>query len=476
MANLLYRLLTNRLFVTLCSAVIILSGTYIAIQFAKGYRPTLNGDLRSTGLLAVNSFPNGAHVYINGKLTTATDTTMNLEPGTYEVEITKDGFTPWKKTLTIEKELVTQTNALLFPSAPGLTPLTYTGATTITPSPDGQRLLFFVASASAQTKNGLYVMDLTDSVLAFQRGAHQIAQETKGIDLQKAQYVWSPDGSQILLSYEGKNLILDPNKMNKLSEISDVSYKLPRMFSEWEEELYKRERSVLIKFPERIQEIATQSAVNVYVSPDDERMMYTATTPLNLEDNLIPPVPAASSQSQERTLQAGGMYVYDRKEDRNFRIGTQEPEIIPVVASVSAKKSTTKKKIAPVFERRIVGKQSLARDLYSNKTMTLTASPSAFISMQGATLHDTIQTFHTYYSSLYTHGIQWMPDSKHVLLAHPDVVTIKEYDSTNETVLYNGPFSEHFVYPWPNGSKLVLLTRLRQEQDSPLNLYAITLK
>lgn len=477
MSNLMYRLFTNRLFITLCSAVIIFGGTYVAIRFAKGYRPTLNGDLKGTGLLAANSFPNGAQVYLNGKLTTATDTTMNLEPGSYEVEIKKDGFTPWKKMLTIEKELVTQTNALLFPTAPGLTPLTYTGATTVTPSPDGQRLLFYVASASAQAKNGLYVMDLTDSVLSFQRGAHQIAQETKGIDLQKAEYVWSPDSTQLLLSFDGKHLMLDPGKLNNLTELTDVGYKLPRILSEWEEELYKRERVVHAKFPDRIQQIATESALNVYVSPDDERMMYTATAALTLEDNLIPPVPAANSQPQERELIPGGIYVYDRKEDRNFHIGTQQPENIPVIAPVVTKKTTVKKKVVqPIVEQRLVGKKSLAIDLYSNKTLSLSASPSAFVSMQGKTLDETLKNFHAYYSSLYTHGIQWMPDSKHVLLAKPDVVTIKEYDSTNEIVLYSGPFSEHFVYPWPNGSKLVMLTRLRQEQDSPLNLYAITLK
>lgn len=477
MAHLLSKIFTNRLFVTLCSAIIIFGGTYVAIRFAKGYRPTLNGDLKGTGLLAANSFPNGAQVYLNGKLTTATDTTMNLEPGSYEVEIKKDGFTPWKKTINIEKELVTQTNALLFPTAPGLTPLTLTGATTITPSPDGQRLLFFVASASAQTKNGLYVIDLTDSLLAFQRGAHQIAQETKGIDLQKAEYVWSPDSTQLLLSYDGKHLILDPGKLNNLNELTDVGFKLSRMFSEWEEDMYKRERVILAKFPDRIQQIATASAINVYVSPDDERMMYTATADITLENELIPPLPAANSQPQERKLQAGGMYVYDRKEDRNFRIGTQQPENIPVQTATLTKKVTAKKKIAvPVYEQTLVGKKSLAIDLYSNKQMTLVSSPSAFMVLQGKTLDETIKNFHSYYSSLYTHGVQWLPDSKHILLAKPDVVTVKEYDSTNEIVLYSGPFSEHFVYPWPNGSKLIMLTRLRQEQDSPLNLYAITLR
>lgn len=98
------------------------TGAFIAIKFANGYRPTKNGIIEGTGLLAANSFPSGAQVYINGKLTTATDDTKNLNPGNYTVEIQKDGYITWKKDLIIEKELVTQTNAVLFPSVVSLTP------------------------------------------------------------------------------------------------------------------------------------------------------------------------------------------------------------------------------------------------------------------------------------------------------------------------------------------------------------------
>ena len=251
----LTKLFKNSLFVTLCSAMVIIGGTYVVIQLAKGYRPTVNGNLQGTGLLAANSIPNGAQVYLNGKLVTATDTTLNLEPGEYVIEIKKDGFSTWKKVLKIEKELVTQTNVVLFPAVPGLTPLTYTGAINVSPSPDGQKLVFYVASASAQTKNGLYVLDLADNLLSVKKGPHQISQEARGFNLSQAIIIWSPDSAQLLLSFERKNVMLDPNKMNTLTELQDVSYKLPRLFSEWEEELYKRERTNLAKFPNEIKNL-----------------------------------------------------------------------------------------------------------------------------------------------------------------------------------------------------------------------------
>jgi len=470
---------------------VIIGGTYFAIQLAKGYRPTLTGNLQGTGLLAANSFPNGAQVYLNGKLATATDATVNLDPGEYTIEIKKDGFSTWKKTLTIEKELVTQTNAVLFPAVPGFTPLTYTGAIHVSPSPDGQRLAFYVASASAQAKNGLYVLDLADNLLSVKKGPHQISQEARGFNLSQAIIIWSPDSAQLLLSFEGKNVMLDPNKMNTLTELQDVSYKLPRLFSEWEEELYKRERTSLAKFPDEIQQIATESAINVYFSPDEERVMYTATASATLPDNILPSIPAASSQPQERTLQPGGVYVFDRKENRNFRVGTDDlkkyiTQQLQIPQETPKKTITQKKKLSVAIPTVVVpspkttlsqyGKLSLATDLYTNKTKTLIAQPLAFQRLQGETAENSIQHFVEYYSSLYTSGIQWLPDSKHLLGLHGDTLYVKEYDGTNENTLYSGQFNETFVYPWPNGSKIILLTRFSQAIDNPTNLYAITLR
>jgi hypothetical protein len=55
-------------------------------------------------------------------------------------------------------------------------------------------------------------------------------------------------------------------------------------------------------------------------------------------------------------------------------------------------------------------------------------------------------------------------------------VQVVEYDGTNRATIYSGPREENFVYAWPNGSKLAILTNLGAGEDSPLNLYAIGLK
>lgn len=101
---------------TVFSALVIVVGTYIAIRYAKGgFRVTDSGISQETGLLSVSSLPTGAEVYINEKLVTATSDTLYLDPDQYEVAIRKDGYTEWKKIITLEKEVVSQANALLFP-------------------------------------------------------------------------------------------------------------------------------------------------------------------------------------------------------------------------------------------------------------------------------------------------------------------------------------------------------------------------
>ena len=159
---------------TFVSAAIILVCSAVAIQYAKGnLRVTDEGFVQGTGLLAANSFPTGAEVHIDDKLVTASDDTIYLEPGHYDIEIIKDGYAPWKKRVMIEKELVTQTNAQLFPLAPSLSTLTFSGVTNLQPSPDGEKIVYYSASASAQKKNGLYVLDLTSysNNLSFSKGA-----------------------------------------------------------------------------------------------------------------------------------------------------------------------------------------------------------------------------------------------------------------------------------------------------------------
>src|SRR6185503_17450082 len=69
----------------------------------------------------------------------------------------------------------------------------------------------------------------------------------------------------------------------------------------------------------------------------------------------------------------------------------------------------------------------------------------------------------------------WFPDSQHILYVHEKKIDIVENDGSNMTTVYAGPFLDHYVYPWPDGSKLVILTNLNNANIQPI-LYTISLK
>lgn len=434
--------MNKRLIITAGTILLLVIGTVVAIRYAQGYRLSREKFVKGTGLLSANSFPNGASVYINGELRTATDATLNLSPGEYEVEIRKEGFFSWKKTLRMESELVTQTNALLFPTAPGLTPLTFTGAQNIHPSPDGQKILFVTASASATRNNGLYTLDLTDNPLALQRGPRQIARNSTNIDLNKADFLWSPNSDQILVVVGTRHYLLDPSRMTDLETARDITATLDETLATWKQQMEQRRTTGISKFPKEVQMIASASATGIFLSPDQDRMLYTVTGDITLPDELIPPVPASNSQPEERKLKAGNTYVYDRREDRNFLVKTgptPSPTPIPKPTPKTAKATTTPAIVKPE-------------------------------------LNDTIASFRQLYSGLYTNSPQWLPDSKHLIFFDTGIIRISEYDGTNMTQVYAGPLSDHFIYPWSNGSRLLILTNFNQGVEVPVNLYAVSLR
>jgi len=440
-----------RALIFISTILFVVIGSFLTIRYAQGYRPTRQGTIKGTGLLNANSFPTGAEVYINGKLTTATDTTLNLDPGEYQIELKKDGYHPWSKTLILEPELVVQTNAQLFPTSPTLAPLTYTGAISPIPAPDGNQVVFAVASASASTKNGLYVQDLSSGTLSLGKSSRQIALTTPEYDYTKAQYTYSPNGSEVLVAFNnGNHLLLQTNTFNDLKTLKDVTVRIPTILKEWEEELARKSRTELLKLPDFMTQVATESATNIYFSPDGEKMLYQATRDLYIKESLIPPIPAKNTQKETRNLQAGNYYVYDLKEDTNYL----------------------------VYESKVATKSAVTKLMLIDNLKPITAelgsSPSAFRRLQSNPTHPNTTLFNAQYSPTTHLPIQWFPDSAHLVITTANSIDIMAYDTTNRVTLYAGPFDQSFVYPWPDGSRLI--TRIQFSPETTPNLYTIKLK
>ncbi len=405
----------KQLIIPLSILLFLALGTIVVILYGKGYRfGFANGQpkLLGTGLLVATSLPNGAEVYINGHLTTATDNTINLAPGEYKVKIFKQGYFPWEKTIIVQEEVVAKADALLFPTAPQLESITSIGVQSPTVDPSGTQIAYTVASQSAR-KNGVYVLDMSSRpILTLQSASIQVEDDT--IDtFSRAQLAWSPDGKQLLASISG---LLNSPTMYLLSSSSfnqnpqDVTATLLSVQSEWDRERKERQRSKIVGLKPTLQKMITENFKIIAWSPapEDTKILYQASESATLPIIIKPRLIGANSTKEERDIKKGEMYVYDIKEDRNYHIDVGEVKFAPQDLSFS--------------------------------------SP-----------------------------LRWLPDSKHLLFVHEKKIDILEYDNTNVTTIYAGPFLDSYVFPWPNGSKILIVTNLGNPNIPP-NLYTISLK
>ncbi|OGY15950.1 MAG: hypothetical protein A2784_00785 [Candidatus Chisholmbacteria bacterium RIFCSPHIGHO2_01_FULL_48_12] len=455
--------MSRRLILSLLSLLVISLGTFAAIKFAQGYRPSFGGPqaLKGTGLLVANSFPSGAQVFLNGKLTTATDDTLNLPPGDYQVDIKKDGFHAWSKRLKLEPELVTQTNATLFPAVPTLRPLTFSGALNPLPSPDGQKIAYVVTASANPTQTGLWVLELTQSPSFLRKDPRQIARNN-GLDFSIATLAWSPDSSQILVHLDKNNFLLDATRFNDNLELKDVTARLTLILSDWEERLAKKQLQQLLTLPLALPALLLESATNLYFSPDETKLLYTATKDINLPQGLLPPLPASSTQNQQRQLAPNATYVYDLKEDKNFLVSPPPP------AELGNEAKTPPHKILLVDSLEIPPTTSPS---------ALPAGRQAYTKLQDfPLLIDTLAALTAQYTPLPIQPLQWFPTSSHLIAIAEGKITVLEYDGLNQTTIFSGTFRPGFAYPAPNGSQMIILTNLNQDSDLPPNLYSIDLK
>jgi hypothetical protein len=429
---------------TFFSALIIITGSFFAIRWAKGdFRFDENNQTfsKETGLLHTTSTPQGAQVYINGNLTSATDDIIYLAPGTYDVIIQKDGYNRWQKTVQIEQSLVTQVNALLYPYSPSLTSITYTGAQNLSVSPDSQKLLYYVNTNSAENKNGLYILDLSNT----SKSPQQISDNSSYYTLAQAQFIWSADSSEVLVfTPEETVFLLKTTSLSNLQSSPNVNLQLKKILTGWEEELAVKEKQYLDKLPITALQAILQNGNNFYLSPDHQKLIYTATSSAVLADHYIAPLPASNSTLEKRQLDPGEIFIYDGYEDKNFAIDQE------------ASSSGSKNLLA-------------SSDSFIVNAPTLTLAHS----LQGETKAETITNFNNYYGNYQVQSWQWLSNSTHLVGIQDEKIVIMNYDGTNPTIIYSGPLADQFVLPSPDGKRIFILTSFNP--DSPANIYAIEL-
>lgn len=396
---------SKQLIISLIILVILLVGTVGVILYGTGYRlgiqqgkPTVS----KTGILVTNSEPRGAQVFINGHLTTATDTTLNLTPGEYTVKIVKDGYFPWEKKLRIQEKVVTVAEARLFPIALKLEGVSSTGVQRPVLDPQRTKIAFLVDDQSFR-KNGIYIYDMTTNpVLTLQGTAKQIIDNTFDT-FSKSTLSWSPDSQQVMAtiaaspSRNASYYLLDASGFNNSPQ--DVTALLNVTEDAWTKLRTTKEKARMNSLKKPVRTLISNNFSIISWSPDDTKILYQAkedtTLPIMIKPRLLG---ITNALTETRKINKDQIYVYNVKEDINIY------------------------------------------------------------------LFDTLPP-----------SLTWFPDSEHLILVDEKKIAIMEYDGSNKTTVYAGPFLDHYVFPWPDGSKLVVLTNLNNALTEP-NLYTVSLK
>jgi hypothetical protein len=192
------------------------------ILYSLGYRFNFQSKkITQTGGFYFKVLPKNAEIYLNGKLAKKTDFFFgvgfikNLLPEEYEVEIKKDGFHPWKKTLEIKEKQVTEfKNIILFPENPPFNILTK-DVKDLFFSPDGKKIILKTETTSSPEKKVGWALKIFD----LEKNAENPLIEESDISKKGAGFSdlkYSPDSKKILLKTEQKEelkyLLLDLEK------------------------------------------------------------------------------------------------------------------------------------------------------------------------------------------------------------------------------------------------------------------------
>jgi hypothetical protein len=291
------------------------------IAYARGYRLDLEERLvRSTGIISLTSNPKAAKVYVNGQLKGVTDTNLTLSPGDYLVEIKKDGYTSWSKKINLKGELVINVDPVLFPINPSLSPLTNLGIIKTVATEDGDKIVV-IASESA------YLFDAGKKTLPFFPPLNKIISLSllpNVVDFANVKIIFSPDQKQAIFEFDQNSylLSLQEDNLNPL----EVTLSRDALIEAWQNEKIKNFNKILETFSKDFDKIASDSFDIISFSPNETKLLYQAKNNVELPLMIKPAMIATNQTPEERSIKKGKIYVYDRKEDKNFIFSTFNPQ------------------------------------------------------------------------------------------------------------------------------------------------------
>ena len=187
---------------------------------------------------------------------------------------------------------------------------------------------------------------------------------------------FSPNSRQLLLTTLNGIFLLNSNEFTPQNLRVNIANTVKETLIEWDKEKTKKEESQLKNLPQDLVEIFKRRVKTFTFSPDENMVMYIASSSTSLNKDLISPLPGSSTQKENRDIIENKTYIYDIKEDKNFLIkkGEPAPQITPANAIISP-----------------------------------TPSLSDWLNQNDLSL-------------------SWYPDSKHIIMVDNDTIYVAEYD------------------------------------------------
>lgn len=318
--KLLYRLVFISVFLVIFAAI---------VAYARGYRFDFDKkSLTPTGILSASSSPKAAKIYVNDVLRGVTDTNITMPPGNYKVDIKKEGYTSYSKNVSLKGELVATVDAMLFPINSTLSPLTNLGLVKAIPVGDSEKVIIFVdkeATEEASAKSGIYLFEGGRKPLPFFPPLKTIVLKSnlpEGVDLAQAEIIISPDANEAIFEFD----ILETPRAYLLSlegeNITpfDVSQSKDTLVDAWNKQKLDNNLKILETYPEEFYKIASDSVELLAFSPTENKVLYKANKNIILPPMITPALIATNQTEEQRRLETEKIYVYDKKEDKNYFI------------------------------------------------------------------------------------------------------------------------------------------------------------
>lgn len=315
----------RQLFTSVLAGLFILGTAAAVIAYGRGHVFDFQKKtVTATGILSVASFPEKASIWIDDKLFTVTNTSLSLAPGEYHVRISREGYQDWEQTTQIRAEIVSTIDALLIPTSPSLRTLTASGVIRPALSPSKAKIVYITAddqttpSAILQPRTGIWMLELRTGALGWKQEPKKLYTPRSATGWTFPQLSWAADESSLVADSTTSAILLSTDLSNSSpTQISPGV--LATLRREWDEQIKKKQEVAIAALTEPISSLLSTKAGSITFSPDETKILYEATAAASIPSPkhiLI----GSNSTPETRQIEKGMIYVYDLKEERNYRV------------------------------------------------------------------------------------------------------------------------------------------------------------